>query len=267
MALTSVDAMIAAYATAQRLVFMKAATAQSAGQWSSFWGVAGQPGAGVLSLGNTSPGVVPTSATSGAPTLNAFGEGNTGYIASAFLTAAVNGIYCLADRLYHVGSFSLGLGANVVEDAPSYVARLPSSDFSCTQMWLEMATTNGAYGSVITVGYTNEQGVSGRSATLDNNISGYAFNRMLPFRLQSGDLGVQQVNSVTVTGVAGTGTFNVVVSRLLSTLTVYGYAGDSRADIFKLGMPTINQDSCLWMYATAGGTGPVPISDFVIING
>lgn len=267
MTIDSVDDLIASYATGQRILFNKATTAQGAGQWTTYWATAGQPGTGTLTIGNTSPGEVPTDATAGAPTINAFGSGNTGYLASGNVYSNVSGQYFLADRLYHAGSFSLALGANAISSPPSFAARLPNGDYTGVSMWLEIVTTNGAYSSVVAVSYTNEDGTSGRTATLDSNINAYAANRLLPFRLQAGDLGVQSIQTVTVSGVAGTGTVNVVLSRLLAAFNVYSYAAEPRADIFKLGMPIVYEDSCLWMYCLTGAASSSPVADFILING
>ena len=267
MTIDSVDDLIASYATGQRILFNKAATAQATGQWASFWGIAGQPGTGTLTIGNTSPGAVPTDATAGAPTINAFGSGNTGYLASGSVYSSVNGQYFLADRLYHAGSFSLALGAVGITDPPSFSSRLPNGDYTGVSMWLEIATVNGATNTTVTVSYTNEKLVSGRTAALDANINAHAINRLLPFRLQAGDLGVSSIQSVTVGGVAGTGTVNVVLSRLIAAFNVYSYAAEPRADIFKLGMPIVYDTSCLWMYALTGASSPAPVADFVIVNG
>lgn len=267
MAIDSVDDLIASYALSQRIIYTKAATAQATAQFSSFWGIAGQPGAGTLVIGNTSPGEVPTANTAGAPKINAFGSGNTGYLASASVTSAVTGQYILADRLYHAGSFSLALGATSIASPPSFAARLPNEDYTGVSMWLEMATVNGSYSSVVSVSYTNEDGTSGRTATLDSNLSAYAVNRLVPFRLASGDQGVQSIQSVTVSGTAGTGTVNIVLCRPLASFGVYTHIAEPRADIFRLGMPVVYETSCLWMFCLSGGSSPYPLADFVIVNG
>ena len=100
MALTSADGFFSA--ARQNVVWRKtAATTTIAIAYFSLLPNAGTPSAGSLSIGNTTTGIVPTSATAGFPALTAFGSGNTGYLAAATYTTTVAGALILYDRLWH----------------------------------------------------------------------------------------------------------------------------------------------------------------------
>jgi hypothetical protein len=113
----------------------------------------------------------------------------------------------------------------------------------------------------VTCSYTNSAGTSGRTATLDTNLSNVPARRLLPFRLAAGDTGVRSVQSVTI-ATAGVGTFNLVLLRRLATAYMpgtNGQASDLAAGALALGMPKLYSDSCLALMAiatssTANGT-------------
>ena len=79
MAIASFDQAIAA--AKQYLSVAKTAVRPSiAASWFSVFDLAGNPGAGVLAGTSTAAGVVPTDATAGCPTIDAFGASALGYL-------------------------------------------------------------------------------------------------------------------------------------------------------------------------------------------
>ena len=80
MAISTFDGFIAS--TKQYLSMMKTTSRTSiATGWFSVFDVAGNPGAGVLAGTSAAAGVVPTDATAGCPTIDAFGGSAVGYLA------------------------------------------------------------------------------------------------------------------------------------------------------------------------------------------
>ena len=73
-----------------------------------------------------------------------------------------------------------------------------------------MTVTTGAL--TVTVTYTNELGVTGRSTGAFATPAGAGASRLFQMPLQAGDSGVQQITNVTGT-VATVGTFNVLILR------------------------------------------------------
>ena len=224
-----------------------------------------------MTIGNTTAGIVPDDTTAGAPLVNAFTGANTGYLAVFGALGSVAGAVRLYDRLYHAGSFSaLSLATSNITAPPSYAARVPGASYVGVEMWIEINAAVSATATTVTVSYTNQAGTAARTATLDTNLSGAPANRMLPFRLQAGDTGVQSIQSVTVGGVvATTGTFNIVILRELATAKIIAAAiSEPMQDAFKVGLPQLFATSCLCLMflATTTSTGTV-FADLEVING
>ena len=272
MAITTSDGLVAALASGQDIVLQKTSQTTVAGQWHSLWGASGIPGAGALAVGNTTTGIVPTDATAGCPLINAFGGGNTGYVVGFDCNGSTAGAVRLYDRLWHLGSILMtATGATAVTPV-ALPARLPASNAGGVgiEMWLEVNVALSATATTISVSYTNSAGVAGRTATIDGNLSGLISGRMMPFRLQAGDLGVQSIQTVTLAGTAGTsGSFNIILARTLAEHNVMAVGvSEPRQDPFKTGMPQVYADSALalmWL-PTATNSGNV-VADLDIANG
>ena len=193
MAITTFDGFIGS--AKQYATLVKTASRTSvAAQWFSVFDVAGNPGAGVLAGTSTTTGVVPTDATAGCPTINAFGGGATGYLAQVEFGSSVACRLKLFDMLWKGGAYAFN--ASTTGQTPtSFSSRVPGgTDFTDTQIWLEQVTAGtGVQG--VNVTYTNQSGTAGRSTgtvVTAANIVG----RMWQLPLQAGDTGVQGVTGV-----------------------------------------------------------------------
>jgi hypothetical protein len=208
---TTLDEQIAAPRQFIRMTKTASRTAVAASPTSTF-DLAGSPGAGVLAGTSTTAGVVPTDATAGCPPINAF-AGPTGNLELATMSGSVLGASTLYDMLWKGGPYPFN--ANVTLSAqPSFLARVPPDD-NQTELWIEAVTAFTGNLSVA-VGYTNQAGTSGRSTGTVATGMAPIVGRMVQLPLQSGDSGVQQVNTVVAT-VSTAGTFNVLVlQRLVS---------------------------------------------------
>ena len=238
----------------------------------SMFDVAGNPGAGTLAVGNTTTGVVPTSATAGFPLLTAYSGANLGYLARAKFSNSVTGGCILYDRLWHAGAVSMtSLATTTFTGNPSFTGRLPNSgaDYGNLDILIEINTAVSATATTIAVGYTNQAGTTGRSTGATATLSGYTNKRIIIMPLQSGDQGVQSIQSVTVGGtVATTGTFNVIVARRLAQFDIrVANAADIQSwDV--LGGPQIFATSALWPVLIADSTSTgTPSLDLACING
>jgi hypothetical protein len=256
MAITTADGWFAA-AKQKTQIRKNAAITSVAGIPFSSWDVAGNPGAGSLTVGNTTTGVVPTDATAGAPLINAFGGAATGYLAAGRFRTSVAGGATLVDRLWHAGSVSMtALATTNFASQPAITQRLPGgTDYSNTEIWLEFNAAVSATATTITVGYTNSAGTTARSTIVTGSLSGYTTRRIEILALQAGDQGVQKIDSLTVGGtVATTGTVNVMLVRRLAEFDVRIANGlDSQAwDL--IGAPVVFTDSCLFVAAQPDST-------------
>lgn len=261
MSITTMDGLAAAMAAGQRIVLQKNSATSVANFYYTLWTTAGNPGAGAA-VGNISTGVIPTDATAGAPVIAPFTGANTGYLLTFDSSSAVAGVLSVYDRVWHSGPhLTTTLHTDTITQPA--LTRVPGNNYGLLELWLEMTVSMGATATTVTVSYQDgaESPVGGntQTATLDSNLSGALINRMLPFRLANG-LGIQKVNSVTIGGVLGAGSFNLVLQRNLQDHTcVSPNIGRPKKGPFETGMPIVYTDSCLAMMwlATAVTTGIV----------
>lgn len=244
MAISTMDQLVAALASGQRIVLQKTSITTVAGFYYTLWNAAGITGAGTLTVGNTTSGVIPTDATAGAPIIRAFTGANTGYLLSFDASTAQPGVLSMYDRLWHAGSFSTGTLQTFTLSGQPALSRVPDTDYAPLELWLEVNAAGGATATTVTVSYMDGDGNT-QTATLDSNLSSIPANRMLPFRLANSN-GIQRVNSVTVGGATGTATFNLVIQRnIVDHTVVSANIGRPKKDAFDAGMPILYTDSCL----------------------
>jgi hypothetical protein len=228
--------------------------------------IAGAPGAGVLAGTSTTTGVVPTDATAGCPTINAFGGGATGYLAQIGYGSTVACRLRLFDLLWKGGAYAFNV--NTSGNTPnSFSSRVPGgTDFTDTQLWLEQVTAGTGVQNV-NVTYTNQAGTAGRSTGTVAAPAALILGRMFQLPLQSGDTGVQGVTGV-VGSVASVGTFNILVVRpIWSGRVMIANHGDVH-DLARTGMPIIYADSALFLMSVtdATSTGVIDV-ELVVANG
>lgn len=256
------------YISSQRqdMLLIKTQTATSvAVQPHTLWDRAGNPGAGALTIGNTTSGIVPTDATAGASVINDFPSGAVGYLTQLEWSWSVAGRLYLYDRLFHVGSVSLlALATTTLSSQPSYASRVTlynaatgvsAADYKGLRIFVEINAAVSATATTVQVTYTNENGTTGRTTSATASLSGFVTGRLVELVLQSGDLGVQRIDSVIVGGVvATTGSVNVFVARVLwSDRAIIANYGAAKG-LTDLGLTQVFQDSCLALFAVPDST-------------
>lgn len=238
-------------------------TATAFGFYSVF-DLAGSPGAGTLSAGNTTNGVVGTD-TGGYPAINDFASGGLGYLTRARATCTVPCNLWVYDRVFKAGAYAFN-ASQVLASQPSYATRVPSLDFKGLQLWFE-AVTAFTGTPTVQVTYTNESGIAAHTTGAVSlgvaPILGQCFQ--LPF--QSGDNGVQKVEQVVGT-VASAGTFNINVLRPLWFGRI-DVANDATVeDLLATGMPQLFQDSALFLLVQPDSTSTgLPTVMIEVANG
>lgn len=235
-----------------------------AAQWFSVFDLAGNPGAGTLAGTSTTTGVVPTDATTGCPTINAFGGGATGYLAQVDFGSSVACRIKLFDLLWKGGAYAFN--ANTTGQSPtSFSSRVPGgTDFTDTQLWYEqVAAGTGVQNVAVT--YNDQSGASSTTGTVAAPAAMIA-GRMFQLRLAAGDSGVQGVTGVVGT-VASVGTFNILVMRPLWSGRCRMINDGDAHDLSKTGMPIVYADSALVMCVAPDSTATgIPELEFVIAN-
>lgn len=266
MAITTQDGLVAAQAGGQGVPFAKVAITAVATAWMSVFGAAGTPGAGVLAGTSTTAGVVPTDATAGCPVINAFSGSNTGYLSAVDYGNTVACRMRLCDLLWKGGAYPFNANVTLASQ-PSYSSRVPNGDYKGTEIWLE-AVTAFTGNQTITITYTNQDGVTGRSTGAVATGAAPILGRMFQMPLQAGDTGVQKIESVVST-VSTVGTFNVLVLRpLIADMRVkmINDGGNLGPDV--VDFPVVFADSALFLQVNADGGATGVASLFVgVING
>lgn len=273
MAIITEDGLLASAKQYISIVKTVARTAVSGG-WFTIFDQAGTPGAGVLAGTSTSAGVVPTDLTAGCPEIFAFGGGNTGYLANVDFGNTAASRLRLLDMVFKAGAYAFGAGTTTLAAQPSYAARMPGGFYNDTQIWIEVSTaflTGTAWQVQVT--YTNQAGVAGRTSVITPALAAAALilARMYLLPLQSGDTGVQKIESVIVTngGTAMTaGAFNVLVLRPLWSGRVRVINDGSMHNAADTMMPVVFADAALILIVAPDGaaTGVAEI-EMVIANG
>lgn len=274
MAITTFDGLIAAAKQGVSIAKTASRTAVATG-WFSVFDLAGNPGSGTLAGTSTAAGVVPTDATAGCPTIDAFGGGATGYIAHVDFGSSVACRIKLFDMVFKAGAYGFAAGTTTLSAQPSYSSRMPGGSYGDTQIWIEVSTafTTGNNWNV-TVTYTNQSGTAARTTVAFGTAlaaAGLTLGRMYQLPLQAGDTGVQKIESVIVTN--GTtamtaGAFNVLVLRpLWSGRCKIANDGDVH-DLTKTGMAEVFADSALIVTVAADSTATgIPELEITIANG
>jgi len=271
MSITSVDSYLNSFK--QFVSYTKTASRTTvATGWFSIFDLAGNPGAGTFAGTSTTAGVVPTDATAGCPTIIDFGSGNTGYLTGVDFGCSVACRLKLFDMLYKAGAYAYNSGTTTVTSPPSYSSRIPNSNYSGTQIWIEVTTAFVAAATwTVTVNYTNQDGTAAKTTGSIGSLANanLTLGRMYMLPLAAGDTGVQKIESVTVTtGSATAGAFNVLVVRPLWSGRVRIANDGDVHDITKTAMPQIFQDSAIIAIANADSTTSGVIDmELVIANG
>jgi hypothetical protein len=275
MAITTFDQFIASAKQYVSLAKTASRTTVATG-WFSTFDLAGSPGAGTLAGASTAAGVVPTDATAGTPSIDAFqvGGGVVGYLAQVDFGSTVACRLKLFDMVFKAGAYGFAAGTTTLSAQPSYSARMPTGAFDDTQIWIEVSTAFATGNNwQVQVTYTNQAGTTGRSTVIlpATAAAGLTLGRMYRLALQAGDTGVQRIDSVIVTNGATAmtaGAVNVLVLRnLWSGRCRIANDGDVH-DLAKTGMPVVYTDSALVLAVNADSTSSgVPELEMVIANG
>jgi hypothetical protein len=273
MAITTGDGYIAA--AKQTLSYVKTSTVTTvAAQRHGVAQVAGNPGALTLLGAATPSGGVPTDATAGYPTINAFGVGNTGYLTRVSYASTVACRLELWDKLYAVGITTAQLGTLqtlTLSSQPSISGRIPGgTDYNGLRIFVEITTTMSASATTINVTYTRGDGTTGRTAAATTgSLSGFTAGRWVELPLAAGDIGVQKIESVIIGGATNAaGALNVIIARPLwqNRVPVVGYGDINGLD--KTGMVQVFENSAIVMTVVADSTSSgIPDVLFEIANG
>jgi hypothetical protein len=247
MSITSLDTTIAS--VKRRLVYQKTASRTAVANIPfSVFDLAGNPGAGTLAVGNTANGIVPTDAVAGYPSITT--PAGLLYLNTIVARSSVACWIDIYDTLFSAGAYAFN-AATTLTAQPSYAARLPATDYSNLELWLEAVTAFTGNQS-IRIQYLDEGGAAGDTGTIATAVAPIA-GRMFFMPLAAGDSGIQRVDVVTST-VATVGTFNVHVMRWLWGCRVNGANQGVKENLLGTGLEQIYGDSALRIVITPDST-------------
>ena len=267
MAITTFDGYVAS--TKQYINYTKTATVTTiAAQPYTVFDMAGNPGAGTLGGTSTTTGVVPTDATTGCPTINAFGGSATGYLTGIRFRSTVASTIAVYDLLWKGGAYAYN--ASTSGNTPtSFLSRIPGGTAAdtagCTEIWVE--TVTAATGNQTwNVTYNDEGGASSSTGAVGIGAAP-TIRRMWQLPLASGDKGCSGVTGV-VGGTGSAGTANILVMRPLWMGRIAANNDGGTHGIAVTGMPIVYADSALFVMVYADSTSSgVPWLQFEISNG
>lgn len=239
--------------TKQRVGWIKTTARTSvAGIPFTMFDLGGYPAGGTLAGANTANGVVPTDATAGFPTIDAFSGGAKGYISKVEFSNSVASRLSIYDCLFKAGAYSFNSNVTLASQ-PSFSSRVPNgTDYKETEIWIEAVTAFTGNLS-IRIQYLDQDGNAGDTGTIALGVAP-TVGRMIRIPLGSGDTGVSQITVVTAT-VSSAGTFNVLVLRPLWTSGRVPLAnGGDIHDLLKTGLPEVFADSALYPVVIADST-------------
>ena len=234
-----------------------AATAPIAGRGVSFWQYDGMPS------GGSAPGAaaIPVRTTLGAIPFTAPGGSREKWMIGAGIAPLIAGVYQLYDRLFHIGSLSGALTTDqIIQGSTPTPALTRNTGGAGNFAFYEIYTAIGTTSTTLTMTYTNQGGVTGRTSTI--NIGGTGFREATRFQripLAAGDTGIRAIDRIRLTASTGTaGNFGIGIAQPISWLPV-GAAGVMGWRDFTTGlpgMPTADPDACYALWGLPGAATP-----------
>jgi hypothetical protein len=216
---------------------------------SSFIGGTASFPSGAPTMPTATNGVVLTNASAGALPFNNPPSGQNTYLAGMkwpHIADVARNIF-LVDFLWSKQIDSRIITPQTI-DSVQFPARDRNGSSNGDGVYIAINSYSGN-GSIVsaTISYTNSAGTSGRTGNMIwDNVTGQS-GIVMPFSLDSGDLGVRSVQSVTLTADAGTGTqFALIAFRPIASISSFQTKTlELTDDAVSFGLPRIYDDSCL----------------------
>lgn len=267
MAITTMDGVVAGLAVGRNYVFNAASfTSFSAGWTNSQRATITSFGQMAIPSVASSGGTLHVTADAGFPTIPA--PVGVRYLARVDMVAGSAGTLHIYDRVWSCSGFSGTVNtAQAVTGFPTLTR--PDVNGTGLELWIECYTATGASASNITVQYTNSDNVSGRNTVSVAHVLNMAANRMYPVPLQSGDVGVKSVQSVTLSSTTGTaGNFGVTLLKRIATIQMPQTNVTNVLDFAGLGLPQVQEDSAVNLIhqGTTSASGQI-IGSLTFIDG
>jgi hypothetical protein len=263
MSITTLDGALAGMQPPQPI--LKALpSAVALGRAYSLWGMAGAPGPG--SVNSSLNGAIYSSSTGMVagqiPHTDPAGGLNS-YLARLSLFNCNSGTLFLVDRIWDNGGFTITSTTAQNITSPTWPSRdnTGSTNGAGVLLGVEVSATVGAATPTITVSYTNSAGTASRTGTnADATQSAAVTGSFFRIGLAAGDIGVQSVQSLTLSASWISGTINLVAYRVLAAIEYAQSNVGNALDILTGGFPQLYNGIVPYLIFVAGTTNATTIS-------
>jgi len=173
------------------------------------------PSGGTFNPANTTSGVVPVASSTNTlfPALPQVGANQELKIGGVFFESTTYGNPILWDRLWHAGQFSYASGNYTFSSQPSFLERIGLSSGSDIFLIMETVAAFDVAPTSVTATITD---LNDATYTVGTVISAAPkANYLYVFQASPGQQGIKSVQSLSVSSSATTGTFNLVVAKML----------------------------------------------------
>lgn len=205
MAITTMDQLVAALGAAQdQKIFFPSATTVAGGFVNLNQAVTGSPGimAAPTAFGSGGKTYNQSAESSGFPKWSAAAGGQQNYIGGMGVVMANAGSLHVYDLCWACSGLSGN--TNAAQSVVGF-SGLPArhTGGAGLEIWVGCSSAIGATAHNVTVSYTNQAGVAGRTTISTAGIASMPANRMYQLPLQAGDTGVQSIQSMTLSASSG----------------------------------------------------------------
>lgn len=217
----------------------------------------GRPFCPIFTGGIPGPAVAPTPGLSGAVLTSLSGglpfpatvSGETIHLANFIGTSTgATGTLMLVDFLWWNSDIDITSTSAQTINSVTFPPRDKNgaTDGAGVQIGLIVSTGTGSGTPTITLDYTNQSGVTGRTATnLQNILSFSILGTFYQFGLQAGDTGVRSIQAYQQSATCTSGTVHLVAYRVIATLDILSIYQPEQLNMLTGGLPRLYNGSCL----------------------
>lgn len=238
----------------QRLrIYTPSLTAKAAGAWHSLWRAASEYGAGGIPA--TGSGEVCSLATTGAMVFQNPTAPALSYVGRLHAQMATIGTLVLYDRLVTTS----GLVGNIAtEQTVNSVGLTRYTSGVGLELFIETYVDTGATAANLTVSYTDQDNIAGKTAVIANQVSAVVGQLQ---RVPLPTAGIKSVQSVTLSASTGTaGDFGITLAKPLVEIPVVIADTGVILSPFETGLEQIIDSACLAMMVKCSATNTGIIS-------
>lgn len=247
MAITTMDGLVAALATAKRnRILFPSATNVAGGYVNLNQAVTGAHGllAAPTAFGSGGTTYAQSTVSTGFNEWAA-GSGVSPYLGRVAISGPTAGTILIYDIMWACSGF---VGNSATAQNVASFSGMPSRNTTGAgcELWIGCSSAIGATAHNVTASYTNQAGTSGRTTVSTAGIASMPANRMYQLPLQSGDTGIQNLASITLSASSGTaGNLWAVIMKPLVTIPIAVPNVAQVMDFASLGLQLIDDESCL----------------------